>query len=489
MSKNVVVVGSGLAGMACASYLAKEKHNVTIIEKNSTYGGRLQTINKKGYTFDSGPSWYWMPDIFDSFFADFGKTTSDFYSLNRITPGYRVYFGEEDTFDLVDDLDLLKSRLDVIEKGAGNSLQKYLDDAEEKYNVAVQKFMYKPSLSPLEYIKSDLIKRIGRLNLFRPISKHIRNHFNDPKIIQMLEFPSLLLGAKPSDTPALYSIMNYADIVLGTWYPSGGIRSVATAVYDVAKSVGVNFLFNNPIDEIIVKSKQVVGVKSNGISYDADIVIANADYHHVEQEMLPKKYRNYSKAYWSNRTMSPSALLFYIGLNKKIDIPHHALFFDSDFNQHAKDIYDDPKWPEAPLFYTSCTSKSDSNVAPDDGEALFILIPVATDLTDTEEIRKKYFEQIIARMELLTKQKINDHIVFCKSYAHKDFIYDFNSFQGNAYGLANTLFQTAFLKPKIINKKIKNLYYTGQLTVPGPGMPPALVSGKVVADQVMIDIK
>ena len=429
MSKNIIVIGSGLAGMACASYLAKEKHNVTVIEKNSTYGGRLQTIRESGYTFDSGPSWYWMPDIFDSFFADFGKTTSDFYSLNRITPGYRVYFGEKDTFDLVDDLDLLKSRLDVIEKGAGNSLQKYLDDAEEKYNVAVQKFMYKPSLSPLEYIKSDLIKRIGRLNLFRPISKHIRNHFNDPKIIQMLEFPSLLLGAKPSDTPALYSIMNYADIVLGTWYPSGGIRSVATAVYDVAKSVGVNFLFNNPIDEIIVKSKQVVGVKSNGTSYDADIVIANADYNHVEQEMLPKKYRNYSKAYWSSRTMSPSALLFYIGLNKKIDIPHHALFFDSDFNQHAKDIYDDPKWPKAPLFYTSCTSKSDSNVAPDDGEALFILIPVAPGLTDTEEIRKKYFEQIISRIELLTKQKINDHIVFYKSYAHKDFISDFNSFQ------------------------------------------------------------
>ncbi len=489
MSKDIIVVGSGLAGMACASYLAKNNHSVTVIEKNSTYGGRLQSISKNGYTFDSGPSWYWMPDIFDSFFADFGKSTSDFYDLKRINPGYRVYFGDDDTFDLEEDLILLKNRLDDLEEGAGDSLQKYLDDAKEKYNVAVQKFMYKPSLSPLEYIKSDLIKRIGRLNLFRPISKHIRDHFSDPKIIQMLEFPSLLLGAKPSDTPALYSIMNYADIVLGTWYPSGGIRSVAKAVYEVARSVGVNFVFDSPIDEILLQGKKVKGVMATGNSYNGDIVVANADYHHVEQKMLPKKFRNYSESYWSNRTMSPSALLFYVGLNNKIEIPHHALFFDTDFNQHAKDIYDHPKWPESPLFYTSCTSKSDPNVAPESGETLFILIPVATNLIDKEETRKKYFDQVISRMELLTKQKIADHIEFYESYGHKNFISDFNSFQGNAYGLANTLFQTAFLKPKIKNKKISNLYYTGQLTVPGPGMPPALVSGKVVADQVVSDIK
>ena len=489
MSKEIIVIGSGLAGMSCAAYLGKAGHRVTVIEKNSTYGGRLQTVSQQGYTFDSGPSWYWMPDIFDSFFEDFDKKTNDYYDLRRINPGYRVYFSEGEYFDLVENLDELKRNFSKIEKGGGRALQRYLDDAGEKYEVAVKKFMYKPSLSPLEYIHFDLIKRLGRLNLFRPISKHIRQYFSNQKIIQMLEFPSLLLGAKPSDTPALYSIMNYADIVLGTWYPSGGIRSVAKAVYEVARSVGVNFVFDSPIDEILLQGKKVKGVMATGNSYNGDIVVANADYHHVEQKMLPKKFRNYSESYWSNRTMSPSALLFYVGLNNKIEIPHHALFFDTDFNQHAKDIYDHPKWPESPLFYTSCTSKSDPNVAPESGETLFILIPVATNLIDKEETRKKYFDQVISRMELLTKQKIADHIEFYESYGHKNFISDFNSFQGNAYGLANTLFQTAFLKPKIKNKKISNLYYTGQLTVPGPGMPPALVSGKVVADQVMSDIK
>ena len=489
MSKEIIVIGSGLAGMSCAAYLGKAGHRVTVIEKNSTYGGRLQTVSQQGYTFDSGPSWYWMPDIFDSFFEDFDKKTNDYYDLRRINPGYRVYFSEGEYFDLVENLDELKRNFSKIEKGGGRALQRYLDDAGEKYEVAVKKFMYKPSLSPLEYIHFDLIKRLGRLNLFRPISKHIRQYFSNQKIIQMLEFPSLLLGAKPSDTPALYSIMNYADIVLGTWYPSGGIRSVAKAIYQVAKSQGVDFSFNQPVKKISINGNKATEVVTNKSSYHADIVVANADYNHVEQTMLPKSYQNYSKSYWKKRTMSPSALVFYVALNKKLDLSHHTLFFDSDFKKHAREIYDNPKWPDEPLFYTSCVSKTDPKVAPENGEALFILIPVAPNLVDNEQTRKSYFQQVISRMELLINQDIKDHIVFSKSYAHRDFISDYNSFQGNAYGLANTLFQTAFLKPKIKNKKINNLYYTGQLTVPGPGMPPSLVSGKIVADQINIEIK
>ena len=489
MSKEIIVIGSGLAGMSCAAYLGKAGYRVTVIEKNSTYGGRLQTVSQQGYTFDSGPSWYWMPDIFDSFFEDFDKKTNDYYDLRRINPGYRVYFGEGEYFDLVENLDELKRNFSKIEKGGGRALQRYLDDAGEKYEVAVKKFMYKPSLSPLEYIHFDLIKRLGRLNLFRPISKHIRQHFSNQKIIQMLEFPSLLLGAKPSDTPALYSIMNYADIVLGTWYPSGGIRSVAKAIYQVAKSQGVDFFFNQPVKKISINGNKATEVVTDKSSYHADIIVANADYNHVEQTMLPKAYRNYSKSYWAKRTMSPSALIFYVALNKKLDLYHHTLFFDSDFKKHAREIYDHPKWPDEPLFYTSCVSKTDPKVAPENGEALFILIPVAPNLVDNEQTRKSYFQQVISRMELLINQDIKDHIVFSKSYAHRDFISDYNSFQGNAYGLANTLFQTAFLKPKIKNKKINNLYYTGQLTVPGPGMPPSIVSGKIVADQIKIETK
>ncbi len=487
MKKDIIVIGSGLAGMASAAYLAKEGHRVKVIEKNSTYGGRLQTYKEKGFTFDLGPSWYWMPDLFESFFSDFNRKASDYYTLTRLDPGYRVYFEDKEFFDVPESYEKLKKNLEKIESGSSDALDKFLADGKIKYEIAVKKFIYKPSLSPFEYIRLDLIKHLGRLAIFKPISKHIREFFTDKRIIQMLEFPGLLLGAKPSKTPALYSLMNYADIKLGTWYPSGGIRSVATAVQSVAVEQGVEFVYGEPIKKIHKKDKSVFEVISKNRSYDADIVIANADYEHVETNLLDKKYRNYSETYWNKRTMSPSALLFYIGLNKKINIPHHCLFFDTNFNSHVRDIYDDPKWPENPLFYVSCTSKTDIDVAPTGSEALFILIPVAPDLTDEPALRDSYLEQVLDRIEQKTGESIRSNVVLTRSYAHKEFISDFNSFKGNAYGLANTLFQTAFLKPKIKNSRLSNLYYTGQLTVPGPGMPPALVSGKIVAKQVMKD--
>ena len=423
----------------------------------------------------------------ESFFADFQKKTSDYYSLKRLDPGYRVFFENEEYFDVPENYEKLKNSFEDIESGSSYALDKFLKDAEKKYEIAVKNFIYKPSLSPLEYIRLDLIKHLGRLSIFKPISKHIREFFKDRRIIQMLEFPSLLLGAKPSKTPALYSIMNYADIALGTWYPSGGIRSVATAIHDVAIEQGVEFIFDEPIERIHVENGKAIEVVSDRNSYDVDIVVANADYQHVESRLIEKKYRNYSESYWNKRTISPSALLFYIGINKKINLPHHCLFFDTNFKEHVKDIYDDPRWPEAPLFYTSCTSKSDPNVAPENGEALFVLIPVAPGLKEKTKSREIYFNQIIDRIETVTGEEIKDHIVVNKSYAHEEFISDYNSYKGNAYGLANTLFQTAFLKPRIRNNKVRNLYYTGQLTVPGPGMPPALVSGKIVADQISKD--
>ena len=487
MKKRIIVIGSGLAGMASAAYLAKEGHSVKVLEKNETYGGRLQTYKEKGFTFDLGPSWYWMPDLFESFFSDFGKKPSDYYTLTRLDPGYRVYFEDEEFFDVPENYEKLKANLEKIEPGAASALDEFLKDAKIKYEIAIKKFIYKPSLSPFEYIRLDLIKHVGSLAIFKPISRHIREFFTDKRIIQMLEFPGLLLGAKPSKTPALYSLMNYADIKLGTWYPSGGIRSVATAVYNVAIEQGVEFVFNEPIKKIDKKDKTVFKVLSEKRSYESGIVIANADYEHVETSLLDTKYRNYSKKYCDKRTMSPSALLFYLGINKKINIPHHCLFFDTNFNKHVEDIYDDPKWPDNPLFYVSCTSKTDSDVAPSESEALFILIPVAPDLNDEPALRDKYLEQVLDRIERKTGESIRDNIVLSRSYAHKEFISDFNSFKGNAYGLANTLFQTAFLKPKIKNSRLSNLYYTGQLTVPGPGMPPALVSGKIVANQIMKD--
>lgn len=305
-----------------------------------------------------------------------------------------------------------------------------------------------------------------------------------------MEFPILFLGALPENTPALYSLMNYADISLGTWYPMGGMHKVIEGMVKLAEEKGVKFLYNQEVKSIAIEGSEVKKVLTQQGSFDADILVAGADYHHVETKLLPPQYRSYTDDYWNSRTLAPSCLIFYMGLNKKLpNSLHHTLFFDVDFMRHAKEIYTNPKWPSDPLFYVSVPSKTDSTIAPEGCENVFILIPVAHTLEDSEEIREKYYNMVMDRFEKLTNQNIRESVIYKRSYAHKDFIADYHAFKGNAYGLANTLMQTAILKPSLKSKKVKNLFYTGQLTVPGPGVPPSLISGQVVAKEIMKEYK
>jgi phytoene desaturase len=250
--------------------------------------------------------------------------------------------------------------------------------------------------------------------------------------------------------------------------------------------LGVKFIFNSPVTSFEFTGKKISSVLANGARWSADVIVAGADYHHVDQKILPEEKKSYSKKYWDQRVLAPSSLIFYLGFNRKIkNLLHHNLFFDEDFKPHAAQIYDNPQWPEKPLFYVCAPSKTDPSVALPEHENVFVLIPVAPDLKDTEEIREHYFNMILQRMEhLLEEKNLASSVIYKRSYAHKDFISDYNSFKGNAYGLANTLKQTAILKPSIKSKKITNLYFTGQLTVPGPGVPPSLISGEVVAREI-----
>lgn len=489
MKQNIAIIGSGFAGLSAASFLAREGHNITVFEKNETIGGRARKFTSDGFIFDMGPSWYWMPDVFESYFKEFGYNVSDFYELERLDPSYQVFFQDKIGVDIPASLDEMYKLFDSIEPGSSKQLQKFLKEAEYKYEVGINDLVYKPGRSLTEFLDPRLALGILKLNVFQSISKYVRKHFKDPKLIELLEFPVLFLGAKPQDTPALYSLMNYADISLGTWYPKGGMHKIVEGMEKVALSLGVNFQTSSTVEQITVSEGKTTGIVVNGTQKSFDYVIGGADYHHVEQHLLAPEHRKYDEKYWDSRSMAPSSLIFYLGINKRLDnLRHHNLFFDESFDQHAKEIYDDPKWPSKPLFYVSCTSKTDKTVAPDGMENVFILIPVAPDLSDNEASREKYYDMVMERLERLTKQSIKEHVVFKRSYAHKDFIKDYNSFKGNAYGLANTLKQTAILKPSIVNKKVKNLYYTGQLTVPGPGVPPSLISGQVTAKEVLKDI-
>lgn len=479
MKKRIAIIGSGFSALASASYLAKEGHQVTIYEKNDTVGGRARQYKKDGFTFDIGPTWYWMPDVFERFFNDFDKKPSDYYTLEKLSPAYKVVFSETESILIEDTLTKIYAAFEAEEKGSSKQLEKFITKAKSNYDIAIKDLVYRPGVSPLELITPETIKKIGAF--FSTISKDVRKQFNNEKLIQILEFPVLFLGAKPSNTPAFYSFMNYADFGLGTWHPKGGMYQVVLGMKTLAESLGVKINTNANVEEILVQNNSATGLVVNGDTITADIVLSGADYHHTET-LLPLKLRQYSETYWSKKTFAPSALLFYIGFDTPIiNVEHHTLFFDVDFEEHSKAIYDNPQWPENPLFYASFPSKTDSSVAPKGKEAGIFLIPLAPGIKDTEAIRETYFKKIMTRFENLTNQKVQKNVIFKETYCLNNFIEDYNSYKGNAYGLANTLFQTAFLRPKLKSKTVKNLYFTGQLSVPGPGVPPSLISGKLVA--------
>ena len=478
--KKITIIGSGFSALAASCYLAQSGHDVAVFEKNPTVGGRARQLKIDGFTFDMGPSWYWMPDVFERFFADFGKKTSDYYELIKLSPAYRVYYGIDDFITIADNLeDILKS-FEAIEKGSGALLKKFMTKAKSNYDIAIKDLVYRPGVSPLELITPQTAMKVGQF--FSNISKDVRKKFNNERLIQILEFPVLFLGAKPSDTPSFYSFMNYADFGLGTWHPKTGMFDVVRAMESLALELGVKFQTNATIEKIIVENKTAKALLVNGEMIASDLILSGADYHHTET-LLDQEHRAYSEKYWDSRVFAPSSLLFYVGFNKKIkNISHHALFFDVDFYQHAKDIYDEPQWPKEPLFYANFPSLTDATAAPVGMESGFFLVPLAPGINDTEALREEYFDKIIARFEALTQQSVKNSIIFKKSFCKNDFVSEYNSYKGNAYGMANTLFQTAFLRPKLKSKKVKNLYFTGQLTVPGPGVPPALISGKLVSE-------
>ena len=482
MKKNIIIIGSGFSSMSAACYLAKAGHIVQILEKNSTPGGRARQFKKDGFTFDIGPSWYWMPDVFEKFFGDFDRKVSDYYTLEKLDPGYEVYFDQMESIKIGDTLEKIYAAFEAEETGSAVKLKKFIKKAEDNYNIAIKDLVYRPGISPLELVTPATVKKVGYF--LSTIKKEVTKEFKNERLAQILQFPVLFLGAKPSNTPAFYNFMNFADFGLGTWHPEKGMYSVVEGMVKMAKELGVKFNTSQNVETIFVENGKATGVIANGVQIDADVVVSGADYNHSESLLKPKE-RGYTDAYWDKKVFAPSSLLFFIGLDKKVkNVSHHTLFFDVDFDAHARSIYDTPEWPKDPLFYGNFPSITDSSMAPEGKEACFLLIPIGPGIEDTEEMRDKYFNMVIERLEHLTKQSIKDAILFKESFCVNDFVSEYNSYKGNAYGMANTLLQTAFLRPKLKSKKVENLFFTGQLTVPGPGVPPALISGKLVASLV-----
>lgn len=485
MKKRIAIIGSGFSGLSAAAYTAKEGHEVHVFEKHNQPGGRARQLKtEEGYVFDMGPSWYWMPDVIQDFFEDFGYDTSSFFELISLNPQFEMIFSDE-KIDVPENFEALKATFEKIEKGAGFQLEKFMKSAKFKYEVGMKDFVHKPCANWSEFISLKIAKSALRLDLLSNFRAYVARYFKDKKLRALMEFPVIFLGASPEKIPALYSLMNYGGYVLGTYYPKGGFYQLVLAMKKVAEEQGANFHFNSNVEKINVKNQKVSSLLINGKIHEFDEVIASSDYHHTET-LLNEEYRNYNADYWRERTFAPSCLIFYLGFNETIPhLKHHTLFFEHDLDLHIDSIYEDKRWPEKPLFYACCSSKTDHSVAPNGKENLFLLMPIATGINDSEFVRQKYLTEMLLRLEKHTgTQDLQSKIDFKKSYCVRDFVSDYNAYGGNAYGLANTLNQTAVLKPKIRNKKLKNLFYTGQLTVPGPGVPPSIISGKIVANEI-----
>ncbi|PQA94014.1 phytoene dehydrogenase [Chryseobacterium shigense] len=485
MNKKIAVIGSGFSGLSAASYLAKEGNEVHVFEKNSSVGGRARKFRtEQGYVFDMGPSWYWMPDIIEAFFEDFGKKSADFYELVPLDPQFEMVFSDG-VMNIPDRYEEMRALFESMEKGAGKKLDDFMKDAQIKYEIGMKEFVNKPCHSWFEFISPKMAKNALKLDLLTNFSQFVRKYFSHPKLIMLMEFPVIFLGAAPKNIPALYSLMNYGGYKLGTWYPMGGFSKVTDAMMQIASEQGAHFHFNSNVEKITVENGKANALIVNGEVLTFDLVIASSDYHHTESQLLPEEYRNYKASYWEKKTFAPSCLIYYLGIRGKVpNLKHHTLFFENDLELHTQEIYEDKKWPTKPLFYVCCPSKTDQGTAPENCENIFLLMPVAPGMEDFDEMREKYFNEMIGRLEKHTgTSDLISKIEYKRSYCINDFQQDYNAYKGNAYGLANTLSQTAVLKPSIRNKKIKNLLYTGQLTVPGPGVPPSIISGKIAANE------
>ena len=483
MKKKIAIIGSGFSGLSASAYSAKLGHEVHVFEKNSTVGGRARSFQtENGYTFDMGPSWYWMPDIIENFFNDFNRKASDFYELVPLDPQFEMVFSDG-IMGIPQDFEAMKTLFEKTEKGAGQRLEDFMKDAQFKYEVGMKDYVTKPCNSWFEFVSLKILKSAFSLDLLTDFSKFVRKYFSHPKLITLMEFPVIFLGASPKDIPALYSLMNYGGYKLGTWYPIGGFIKIIESMQEIAVEQGVKFHFNANVEQIVINDKRANALIVNGEKIEFDSIIASSDYEHTERKMLPKEYRNYDENYWKKKTFAPSCLIFYLGIKEKIpNLKHHTLFFENDLDLHTSEIYDDKKWPSKPLFYVCCPSKTDKNIAPENCENVFLLMPIATGIADSDQMREKYFLEMMSRLEKHTNtENLILKIEYKRSFCLEDFKQDYNAFEGNAYGLANTLSQTAVLKPSLRNKKVKNLFYTGQLTVPGPGVPPSIISGKIAS--------
>ncbi|WP_435333618.1 phytoene desaturase family protein [Haloarchaeobius sp. TZWWS8] len=486
--QSVLVVGSGFGGLSTACYLADAGAEVTVIEKNEQLGGRASVLERDGFRFDMGPSWYLMPDVFERFFGHFDRTPTDYYGLEKLDPHYRIFFKDGDQVDVTGDLERTKQVFESYEEGAGDALEDYLEKSKLNYEVGMEHFVYEDRASVRDFVDLDVAKQARGLALLGSMQDHVEKYFDHPKLQQVMQYTLVFLGGSPNNTPALYNLMSHVDFNLGVWYPENGLGGVVDGIVEMAQELGVEFVTDQPVTAIKGRAGGFLVETATGAKYTPDLVVSDADYAHTEQELLDEPKRQYDAEYWESRTYAPSAFLMYMGVEGDVDeLAHHTLVLPTEWNEHFGQIFDDPQWPTNPAYYLCVPSKTDDSVAPEGHSNLFALVPIAPGLDDDDETREWYRDLILDDVAEHTGVDLRDRIVLEETFSVSEFADRYNSMRGTALGMAHTLRQTALFRPPHRSKKVEGLYFTGSYTTPGIGVPMCLISGDITADCVLSD--
>ncbi|MFB6193530.1 MAG: phytoene desaturase family protein [Halobaculum sp.] len=481
--EDVIVVGGGFGGLSTACYAADAGANVTLLEKNEQVGGRASVLEAEGFRFDMGPSWYLMPDVFETFFGHFDRAVEDYYTLEHLDPHYRIFFKDGDRVDMVPDLAANKRTFEEYETGAGETLERYLEKSKRNYEIGMEHFVYEHRDNLRDFVDPDVLRYSWGLSLLGSMQDHVENYFDHPKLQQIMQYTLVFLGGSPENTPALYNLMSHVDFNLGVYYPEGGTGAVVDGIVELAEELGVEIVTDTPVSEIAGQRGGFAVRTETGEEYLADRVVSNADMAHTERELLPERKRQYDDDYWESRTLAPSAFLLYLGVEGEVEeLAHHTLVLPTEWDDHFEQIFDDPAWPDDPAYYLCVPSKTDDTVAPEGHSNLFALVPLAAGLEDTPELREQYRDLVLDDIAANTGVELHDRIVFEESFAMKDFMGRYNAEGGTALGMAHTLRQTAPFRPGHRSSEVPGLYYTGSFTTPGIGVPMCLISGLLTAE-------
>lgn len=492
MPRTAVIIGAGFGGLALANLLAKSGVAVKIYEQHNQPGGRAGQLKKDGFTFDTGPSWYLMPEIFEHYFDLLGEKPQDHYELTRLDPGYNVTFADGSSVKIHGDKRKDGKTFDTVHPGSDKILQRYLDQSEEIYRLAVKEFLYNNFASAQQILPKNMIRHIPRLIMLagRTMDSYLRGYFKNEKLRQILEYPAVFLGASPFKAPALYSLMSYLDFRQGVFYPQGGMYKLVTALTSIGQKLGVEYHYSKAVKAILYDDRKATGIELvDGTKVFADIVVSNADLHFSETKLLPSGLQTYPEKYWRKREAGPSAILLFLGVKGKLpNMEHHNLFFTQDWQGSFDQIFDKKSWPEHASMYACRPSKTDTTVAPKGHENLFVLVPgpAVAELSQEElqSLADRYIDQLAMMIGVADLRK---RIVTKQIFGPRDFAAEFNAWQGTALGLSHTLRQSAMFRPKNVSSKLHNLYYVGGTTVPGIGLPMCLIGAELVYKRIIGD--